>query len=86
MTDCDADEMEFSGVLEFRSQLRQKEADEIDDVYKFINEFLQEQDAYVPACCWGCILKVGQKVSIHLEGLERDDIERMDYITLIHTI
>lgn len=83
VTDADANEMEFIGVSEFRSQLRPKKAGEIDDGYRFINEFLREQDAYVPACRWGCILKVGQKVSIQLEDLERDDIERMDYITLI---
>lgn len=77
------DEQEFIGVCEFRSQLSQKEAHEIESGYSFTDEFLRKQDAYVPAFSWQwSFLKVGQKVTIQLEGLERDDLERMDYMTL----
>lgn len=76
------DEMEFIGMCKFRSQLRPLEAYDIEDGYSFTDEFLREQDAYVPTCLWGWSLNVGQKVTIQLKGLEREDFERMDYMTL----
>jgi hypothetical protein len=81
-TNADVDEIESMVACEFRSQLRQKEAHEIGYWSTFINEFLQEQDAYVPACKLETSLKVGQKVTLKMKGIERDDLERMDYITL----
>lgn len=73
---------EFIGMCEFRSQLRQIEVYEINDGYSLTDEFLREQDAYVPAFFWGWSLKVSQKVTIQLKGLEYDSLERMDYLTL----
>lgn len=81
-TNADEDETESMRVYKFCSQLRRKEAHEIGDLYTFINEFLQEQDAYAPACKLEMSLKVGQKVTLKMKGIERDDLERMDYITL----
>lgn len=75
-------ENEFIGMCEFRSQLSQTEVHEIKDGYQFTDDFLRKQDAYVPACRWEQDLKVSQKVTVKLEGLERDDLERMDYIAL----
>jgi len=72
----------FIGMCEFRSQLRETEVYEIEDGYGFTDDFLREQDAYVPAFRWTRILKIGQKVTIKLENLEREDLERMDYMTL----
>jgi hypothetical protein len=73
---------EFIGMCEFSSQLSHTEVHEIDDGCGFTDRFLRTQDAYVPACIMKTALKVGQKVRLKIEGLERDDIERMDYITL----
>lgn len=50
-------------MCEFRSQLSQTEVHEIKDGYRFTEEFLREQDAYVPACAWEQDLKVGQIVT-----------------------
>lgn len=77
------DEMEFIGMCEFRSQLRPIEAHDIESGYLFTDEFLREQDAYVPSFSWGERLEVGQKVTIQLEGLECDDLERIDFMTVV---
>lgn len=79
----DEDEMEFQGVCQFQSQLRQLETNEIKDGDIFTDEFLRKQDAYVPTFIWKRHFKAGQKVTIRLEGLERDNFERMDYMALI---
>lgn len=76
------DENEFIGMCEFRSQLSQKEVHEIGDGYRFTDDFLLEQNAYVPAFKWVDDLKAGQKFTIQWEGIERNDFERMDYIAL----
>lgn len=78
----DEDENEFIGMCEFRSQLSQKEVHEIGDGYRFTDDFLREQNAYVPAFKWIDDLKAGQKFTISWEGIERNDFERMDYIAL----
>jgi hypothetical protein len=75
-------EEEFIGMCEFRSQLRQTEVYEIGDGYKFTDDFLREQDAYVPSFKWTEFLEVGQKVTIKLKYLAREDLESMDYMTL----
>ncbi|MUG92375.1 hypothetical protein F7734_07870 [Scytonema sp. UIC 10036] len=46
-------------------------------------QFLREQDAYAPGISWIRDFGVGQKVTVRVSGLERNDFERMDYIALI---
>ncbi|KYC41327.1 hypothetical protein WA1_21710 [Scytonema hofmannii PCC 7110] len=75
------------GIYQFRSQLRQIKAEDIQNVarnaYDFTNQFLREQDAYAPGISWISDFGVGQKVTVRVLGLERNDFERMDYIALI---
>ncbi|MFB8789483.1 MAG: hypothetical protein U7123_11670 [Potamolinea sp.] len=48
----------------------------------FTDDFLREQDAYVPAFKWSQNLKVGQKFTVRWKNLECEDLDRMDYMTL----
>lgn len=79
--DEDEDE-ELEGTYQFQSQIRQLKAEDIKYPYGFVEEFLQEQDAYVPAFFSKTTFRVGQRVTIQLEGIKRSDFERMDYMVL----
>ena len=82
MDEDEDEDMEAQGTCQFQSQLRQLEAEDIEDPYGFIWNFFQEQDAYVPALYWQEHSTVGQRVTLQMKGLEREDIERMDYVAL----
>ena len=72
----------FPGMYQFQSRLRLLKAEEIINPYRFTYAFVCEQDAYIPAISWNTGFKVGQKVTLQLQGLEYDDFERMDYLVL----
>ncbi|MUH01622.1 hypothetical protein F7734_58960 [Scytonema sp. UIC 10036] len=75
------------GICYFRSKLRQIQADDIRKGYNFgydfTDEFLKEQDAYAPSISWFRDFEIDQIVTVWVSGLERTDLERMDYMTLI---
>lgn len=66
--------------VQFQSQLRQLEGEDIEDAYSFTMNFIQEQDAYVPALFVPKCHSIGQQIILRLENLRRSDLERMDYI------
>lgn len=68
------------GIYQFQSRLRQLTAKEIINPSRFTDAFLYEQNAYVPSFSWDTGFKVGQKVILQVQDLERDDFERMDYM------
>ena len=78
----DDDDMEAQGTYQFQSQLRQLKAEDIGNAYGFIDDFLREQDAYVPAFFSKVIFRVGQRITLRIKGIEHDDFERMDYVVL----
>jgi hypothetical protein len=66
--------------VQFQSQLRQLEAEDIENAYSFTMNFIREQDAYVPVLFVSKCRSVGQQMILQLENLSRDNLERMDYI------
>lgn len=66
--------------VQFQSQLRQLEAEDIENAYSFTMNFIREQDAYVPVLFVPKCRSVGQQIILQLENLRRGDLERMDYI------
>ncbi len=66
--------------VQFQSQLRQLEAEDIEDAYGFTMNFIREQDAYIPLLFVPKCRSDGQRISLRLENLRRDDLDRMDYI------
>lgn len=82
-------EQKIPGTREFQSQLRQGEAEDIDDPYRFIGNFLCEQDVYIPALFFP-EARAGQRVTLKVQGhvpsslkpitFERSDFERLDYV------
>jgi hypothetical protein len=66
--------------VQFQSQLRQLEAEDIENAYSFTMNFIREQDAYVPVLFVQKCRSVGQQIILHLENLRRSDLDRMDYI------
>ncbi len=84
--DADEDEdMKIQGTCQFKSQIREIKAEDINNHYDFTYDFFREQDAYVPdffGLIWWDKLKVGQRITLQLKGLEHDNFERMDYLVL----
>ena len=48
--------------------------------WKFKSRPLEEIDLYVPVFCWTDGKELGQMKIMNIEGLERNDVERMDYL------
>lgn len=81
------------GSVQFKSQLRQLEVEDIGAAYKFIDNFMREQDIYIPAL-FRAELEVSQRVTITLEGLTPDSLEttvfpksyfeRVDYLSVMN--
>jgi hypothetical protein len=74
------EEMSF----QFQSQLRQLEAEDIEDPYNFTFDFILEQDIYIPpihrvVSHQGILRLLGPG----LENLEPNDFERLDYIATL---
>lgn len=68
----------------FESRLRQLKAEDIYSSYAFTDEFMREQDAYIPALRWSPS-QAGQRVTLQLvasgpETFKRNDFKRVDYI------
>lgn len=79
------------GVYQFQSQLRQLRTEEnwnpydpelSQNPYEVVEDFFQEQDAYVPAFPGPESFSVGQRVTLRFEGLERYDFERVDHVAV----
>jgi hypothetical protein len=66
--------------IEFKSQLRQIQASEIENGYGFAMNFLREQDAYIPALIAVESLPQDQTGILRIEGLIPEEITRMDYL------
>jgi hypothetical protein len=66
--------------VEFQSKYKQVETRSIKNVYKFIDEAIREQDAYVPLLDTRGNFDVGTRVFLQIGGLASDEIEQMDYI------
>lgn len=66
--------------IEFQSQLRQIQANEIEDCYSFAMNFIREQDAYVPALIAVQPLPKDETGILRIEGLMPDEVARMDYL------
>lgn len=66
--------------IEFQSQLRQIQANEIENGYGFAMKFIREQDAYIPALIAVESLPQDQTGILRIEGLMHDEITRMDYL------
>ncbi len=67
--------------IAFQSQLRSIEARDIRrDAYTFTMNFFREQDAYVPNLVEMADLIAGQRITLGIENLMPDEIERMDYL------
>lgn len=71
---------EEGSLIELHSKYRQIEARDIKDVYKFTDETIREQDAYVPWIDTKGNFDVGTRAFLQIEGLTSDEIVRMDYI------
>jgi len=67
-------------LIEFQSKYRQVEAKSIKNVYKFVDESIREQDAFVPWLDVRESLDIGKRVLLQIDGLVSDDVERMDYV------
>lgn len=74
-----------------QSQLRQLRTEEnwnpydpelSQNPYEVVEDFFQEQDAYVPAFPGPESFSVGQRVTLRFEGLERYDFERVDHVAV----
>lgn len=70
---------EEEASFEIQSQLRQIQANEIEDGYDFAMDFIREQDAYIPALIAGDLPKY-QTGLLRIKGLMPDEIARMDYL------
>ena len=70
---------EEEASFEIQSQLRQIQANEIEDGYDFAMDFIREQDAYIPALVAGDLPKY-QTGLLRIKGLMPDEIARMDYL------
>lgn len=79
------------GVYQFRSQLRQLRTEENQNPhdpelspnpYDVVEDFFRAQDAYAPAFFESEGFSVGEQVTFRIEGLDRDDFERTDYVVL----
>ncbi len=66
----------YSAIAAFLSHKQAERGNEPDP----IDTFFREQDAYVPYLNWQSNFEVDQRVTLRLEGLEREDLERMDYV------
>lgn len=81
--DEDEDENEEAqGTCHFQSKLRQLKAEDIENVYSFTDDFLRQQDVYVPAFFTKVYFRCGQRITLRLKGIEHDDFEQMDYVVL----
>ncbi|MGC1396716.1 MAG: hypothetical protein WA828_20845 [Coleofasciculaceae cyanobacterium] len=65
--------------IEVQSEIRQIEANEIEDGYSFAMNFICEQDAYIPALI--TVRSLPKQTGIlRIQGLMPDEIARMDYL------
>ena len=53
------------------------------DDFKFVNDFFQSQDAYVPVWSSGSWSRSGQQVTLRVTGLDPQDIDRMDFVAVL---
>lgn len=66
--------------LEFQSQVRQLQVEDIQDTYTFTMNFIQEQDAYIPCLMEMEDLVAGQHQIISIENLMSNEMARLDYL------
>ena len=78
----ESEDMEIDGTYHFQSNLRQLNIEDIGCPYDFTETFLREQDVYVPDFFHRVNFRVGQRLTLHIEGLKHEDLERMDYLVL----
>ncbi len=64
----------------FQSKYKQIETRSIKNVYKFVDEAIHEQDAYIPSLDTRGNFNVGTRVLLQVGGLASDEIEQIDYI------
>jgi hypothetical protein len=66
--------------VEFQSKSKQIETKSIRSGYKFVDEAIREQDAYIPYLDTRGNFNVGTRVLLQIGGLAPDEIEQVDYI------
>ena len=66
--------------VEFQSKYRQIETRSIKNVYKFVDEAIREQNAYIPFLDSSGNFNIGTRVFLQVGGLASDEIEQVDYI------
>jgi hypothetical protein len=67
---------------EFESQLRSLQSEYIDNSYNFVYDIFVEQDIYIPMCFCLETYEVGEKTILEAEGIEAENLERVDYIAI----
>lgn len=82
LNEDEEDEETYQGTYRFQSQLRQLEAKDIKNPYNFVHDFLLEQDVYIPIFFSRYTFEIGEHLTLQMEGVERNDLERMDYIVM----
>jgi ankyrin repeat protein len=82
--DPDAPEGPRRPPLTFESRLRPLRAEEIGPPYDFADAFLREQDAFAPSFGISCGLglRTGMRVAFRVAGMEAEDFERLDVVSL----
>ncbi len=66
--------------IEFQSKHKQIEIGSIESVFKFVDEAIREQDAYIPWLDTRGNFNIGTRVFLQIGGLAPDEIEQVDYI------
>lgn len=66
--------------IEFQSKYKQIETRSIGSVFKFVDEAIREQDAYIPFLDSRGNFSIGTRVFLQIDGLAADEIEQVDYI------
>ncbi|MBW4574395.1 MAG: hypothetical protein KME08_03835 [Aphanothece sp. CMT-3BRIN-NPC111] len=65
---------------EFQSQLRSLKAEDIQRPYGFVYNLVVEQNTYIPMRFAKQYYEVGGRITLELEEIEHENLERMDYI------
>ncbi|NJL88466.1 MAG: hypothetical protein HC916_00710 [Coleofasciculaceae cyanobacterium SM2_1_6] len=66
--------------VEFQSRSRQIETRSIRSVFRFVDETIREQDAFIPSLDTRGNFNVGTRLFLQVGGLASDEIEQVDYI------
>ena len=72
--------------IEFQSKYKQIETRSIGSVFKFVDEAIREQDAYIPFLDTRGNFHIGTRVLLQVDGLAPKEVEQVDYIARQYTI